>query len=202
MQQPIPEWFEQHDGDDGDFCITPRSIPFDVVPPKDASDVVLYCTKQHSIHQLLHALEESNPNEDQPFATILRWGLPSESDAAWLAATVGSRRLMFLGDADPADLLIYVWLRERLRIEHIGLCDSLLVNCGVPFNEHHAIPMKPSEIAAMPLVEQYLGDLLTALGPWIGGLLASGRKVEIEALFSFATCGPDRIAASIVDSGT
>jgi hypothetical protein len=181
MQHPIRNWFEQHDGDDGDFYIASRSDPFDAVPPRDATDTVLYCI-----------------GDEQPFATVLRYGLPSESDAAWLAATANSRRLLFLGDADPADLLIYAWLRERLTVEHCGLSDELLQKCGVPFENRLTIEMKPSERAAMPLVSEHLGDPPAILGPWCAGLLNSRRKIELEALFSFATCGPAQIAAAIL----
>lgn len=203
MQNPIRDWFEQHDDDDGDFCIAPRSVPFDVVPPKNATDTVLYCTKQHLIHKLLHELDDEKQGDEKlenwpPFATVLRYGLPSESDIAWLAATTGSRRLLFLGDADPADLLIYAWLRERLTIEYRGLSDALLEKCGVPFENRLTIEMKPAERAAMPLVMHHLGDLPATLGPWCGGLLAAGRKIELEALFSFAACAPAQIAAAMV----
>ena len=131
-----------------------------------------------------------------PFAAVLRHGLPSEADASWLAATAGWRRLLFLGDADPADLLIYAWLRERaclqknLAIEYCGLSDTLLQKCGVPFENRLTIEMKPSELAAMPLIAEHLGDLTALLGPWCAGLLAAGHKIELEAPFSFATCGP------------
>jgi hypothetical protein len=105
---------------------------------------------------------------------------------------------VFLGDADPADLLIYVWLRERLAIEYRGLSDVLFEKCGVPFENHLTIEMKPSERAAMPLIVQHLGDLPSTLGPWCAGLLATGRKIELEALFSFTTRNPAQIAAAFI----
>jgi hypothetical protein len=203
MQHPIRDWFEQHDGDDGDFCIPPHSYPFDVVPPTDATDTVLYSTKQHPILKLLHELDDEMQGDEKlgdwpPFAAVLRYGLSSESDAAWLAETVGSRRLVFLGDADPADLLIYAWLREHFAIEYRGLNDTLLQKCGVPFENRLTIEMKPSERAAMPLVTEHLRDLPSTLGPWCLGMLNAGRKIELEALFSFAACAPAQIAAAIL----
>ena len=198
MHHLIRDWFEQHDGDDGDFCIVPRSYSFDVIPPAEATNTVLYSTKPHPIHKLLHALDEEKPRDDLPFAAVLRRGLPSESEAAWLAATAGSCRLLFLGDADPADLLIYAWLRERLAIEYCGLSDALLQKFGAPFENCLTIEMKPSERDAMPLVSEHLGDLPAMLGPWCSSLLAAGRKIELEAQFSFATVTPPQIAAAII----
>jgi hypothetical protein len=159
-----------------------------------ATDTIVYCTKPHPINKLLH-----DSGEEPPFGAVLRYGLPAEGNVEWLSATAGSRRLLFLGDADPADLLIYAWLSERLAIECRGLSDALLKKCGVPFENRLTIEMKPSERAAMPLVAQYLGDLPATLGPWCAGLLTAGRKIELEALFSFATCTPLEIAAAILD---
>ena len=193
MKNPIRDWFDQQEGDDGDFCVASRSAPFDVVPPSDATDTVLYSTKSHPVLKLLYDV-----GGEPPFAAVLRYGLPSESDVAWLASTAGTRRLTFLGDADPADLLIFTWLRERLAIDYCGLSDGLLEKCGVPFENHLTIEMKPSERAAMPLVAEHLGDLSSIVGPWCASLLAAGRKIELEALFSFATCSPTEIAADLV----
>lgn len=232
MHHPIRDWFEQHDGDDGDFNIAPRSYLFDVVPPANATDTVLYCTKPHTIRELLYALDEERPRDELPFAAVLRNGLPSEADASWLATIADnpsancsrplrdrlidanspessevtdlgySSRLVFLGDADPADLLIFAWLRELVAIEYCGLSDALLQKCGVPFENRLTIDMKPSEIAAMPLVAEHLGDLPALLGPWCAGLLAAGHKIELEALFSFATATPPQIATALVRCST
>jgi hypothetical protein len=193
MQHPIRDWFEMNDGDESDCVIAPSGQPLSVVPPSHSADAILYCTKQHPILNLFDDL-----GGEPPFGTVLRYGLPSDADAEWLAVAANSRRLLFLGDADAADLLIYAWLREHLAIEYCGLRDTLLEKCGVPFEVHLTIPMNASELAALPLVEQCSGDLQSALGPWCGGLLSSGRKIEIEALFSFATCDPAQIAAAIL----
>jgi hypothetical protein len=83
-------------------------------------------------------------------------------------------------------LLVFAWLRECLPIEYGGLSDRLLLQCGVELNDNLTLELKESETAALPLVAECLGDLTSHLGPWCRGLLASGRKIEMEALFSFA----------------
>lgn len=60
---------------------------------------------------------------------IGRYGLPNQDDVHWLSALVGSRGLLFLGDMDPVDLMIFAWLRGHLRrshIEYLGVSDAFL----------------------------------------------------------------------------
>jgi hypothetical protein len=193
MQCQIRDWFAKHDGEDGDFFISSRGHPFSVVPPRDTTETVVYCTKQHCILTLFHDL-----CDEPSFAAILRSGLPSEAEADWLGAIVGSRRFLFLGDADPADLLIFAYLRERVAIKYLGLTDELFFQCGVPLGDNLTIAMSESELAASSLMSECFVDLQTELGKWCSGLLRSGHKVELEALFSFATCSPSQMAAAFV----
>jgi hypothetical protein len=105
-----------------------------------------------------------------------------------------------LGDADSADLLIFAWLRERLPIDYRGLGDELLIQCGVELCDNLTIPLTESEVAALPLVMNCVGDLQSQLGPWCSALLSSGRKIEIEALMSFATCTPPELESALLMS--
>jgi hypothetical protein len=193
MERQIRDWFARQKCGDGDFFVPTSSYPFAIIPPKANTDTFVYCTKQHCILRLVHELGR-NPS----FAAILRGGLPSDDDAKWLCSLVGSRRLLFLGDADPSDLLIFSWLREHLPIQYGGLMDQLLLQCGVELSDNLSIQLVESEMAALPLVTQCLGDLSSHLGPRCSGLLSSGRKIEVEALFSFATCTPSELEAALL----
>lgn len=195
MKTQIRDWFVRHENGDGDFYIATSCHPFTVIPPKPNTDTIVYCTKPHCLIKLVHELGGKHS-----FGTILRSGLPSDDDAKWLCSEVGSRRLLFLGDADPADLLVFSWLREHLPIEYVGLADQLLVQSGVELRDNLTIQLTKSEVAALPLVSQYLGNLSTQLGPWCTGLLTSGRKIEVEALISFATCTPSELESALLGS--
>lgn len=195
METQIRDWFAKHENSDGDFYIPTSCHPFTFIPQKSNSDTVVYCTKQHCLLKLVHEL-----GGNHSFGAILRSGLPSDDDAIWLYSEVESRRLLFLGDADPADLLIFAWLHERLPIEYRGLSDELLIQCGVELRDNLTIQLSESEIAALPLVSHYLGDLTSQLGPWCSALLSSGRKIEVEALISFATCAPSEFQAALLGS--
>jgi hypothetical protein len=193
MKRNIRDWFARHEDGDGDFHVATSCCPFTVIPPRPSGDAIVYCTKQHCILKLAHEL-----GSQMSFAAILRSGLPSDDDVSWLGSLVGSRRLVFLGDADPSDLLIFALLRESLPIEYGGLTDQLLVNSGVQLQNHLTIPLTESEVAALPLVSKCLGDLPSRLGPWCSCLISSGRKIEVEALFSFATGTPSEIEAALI----
>ena len=193
MEPQIRDWFANQENANGDFYIATSGHPFTVIPPKPNTDTIVYCTKQHCILKLVHEL-----GSNHSFGVILRSGLPSDEDANWLCSEVGSRRLLFLGDADPSDLLIFSWLHERLPIEYGGLTDQLLVQCGVEMSDNLTIQLAEFELAALLLVTQCLGDLTSQLGPWCSGLLSSGRKIEVEALFSFATCTPSELEAALL----
>lgn len=196
MKSQIREWFATHEDGDGGFFACPSGSPFSVVPPKPDTQTIVYCTKTHCLSRLVHDL-----GGKQSFAAMMRGGLPSDDDVDWLRSQTASRRLLYLGDADPADLLTFAWLRECLPIQYAGLSDALLVRCGVELRDNLTIPLTESEIAAMPLVTKCLGDLQSLLGAWCSGLLSSGRKIELEALLSFATRTPSEVETALLECG-
>ncbi|MHB8860934.1 MAG: hypothetical protein ACYC6N_00915 [Pirellulaceae bacterium] len=180
MEDEIHKWFVDHQGD-GDFAIPPTGHPYSVVAPPRTSSHILYTTKPESV---LAAL--SHIPMDFQCGVIGRCGLPAESDLRWLRSCVSSHACMFVGDADPCDLLVFAWLRSQLGVSHRGLSDSLLERCGVVLDNRFTIALCNTELAAMPLVVEYLPDYAALLGPVCTELLRSGRKVELEALISFA----------------
>jgi hypothetical protein len=72
------------------------------------------------------------------------------------------------------------------------------MKCGVELQDNLTIQLAESEVAALPLVKACLGDLHSHLGRSCADLLLSGRKVELEALFSFAKCTPPEIEAALL----
>lgn len=179
---PIRKWFV--DLDDGEF-VQPRGYPYVVVPPSPTSEVFLYTTKKDGILSKFWQCPEVNS-----FGFIGRYGLPEDEDVAWLRTASGGRKFLFVGDADPPDLLIFSWLRSRIDISFRGLNDTLLQKCGVTLRDCITIRLSPSEAAAVPLVLKDLPDVEDLLGPNCAALFKSGRKIEVEALISFAEVEP------------
>lgn len=193
MERKIRDWFATHEDDQGDFFVATRDRPFSVIPPTAGIKEIMYCTKQHCLRRLLRDL-----GGQLHMAAVMRGGLPSSDDVEWLRGQVGSQRMLFLGDADPCDLLTYALLREHLPIDYVGVSDGLLLRCGVDLDESLTIQLVPPEIEALSLIVECLGDLESQLGPWCAGLLSLGRKIEMEALFSFANFPAVEIEAAIL----
>lgn len=183
MACEIRDYFERTDG--GDFFVAGRNQPFSVLPPRSDTDTVLFFSKTTPYARLCQTL-----GDELRYAAVARGCLPFEEEVDWMRQFVGERRFLFLGDADPVDLLMFAWLQQRLPIEHAGLTDELLRATGTPFEDHLTIKLNQQEINALPLVERFLSDLTGLIGPWCAGLLSTGRKVEVEAMLSCSTCSP------------
>lgn len=186
----IRRWFAECD--DGDFSLPTRDSPYLVVPPSGGSARVLYSTKPQCVLALLSRMPSGFPG-----GLVGRCGLPDEDDLPWLRLWADRQRLLFLGDADPCDLLIYAWLRSRLDITYCGLSDSLLHRIGVNLDDACIIPQESSEMAAVRLVTEHLPDLAALVGERCAEIIRSGRKIEVELLVSKATISPDSVLRAL-----
>ncbi|TWT77403.1 hypothetical protein Pla123a_20640 [Posidoniimonas polymericola] len=191
MDCPIREYFAKTNG--GDFFVAEPINAFSVLPPDHDTNVVVYFSKTTTFRWLIQRL-----GENRRFAAIARGFLPADHEVDWMRQFVGERRFVFLGDADPVDLLTFAWLRQRLPIEYTGLSDDLLQATGTPRNDSLLINLNEQETAALPLVQQFIDDLPGLVGQWCAGLLASGRKIEAEAMLSCATCTPLEMQAALL----
>jgi hypothetical protein len=176
----IEEYFAAHE--DGQFSRPSRELAFTVMGPASRAAKVLYTTKVHATDPLF--------GEDLllGYGWIARYGLPDASDAAWLRQFTGGRTLLFLGDLDPPDLLVFTWLRYKLRgikLRHVGVNDHLLAACELTPTSRCTIECCESELGALPLLDHVWPDWRATVGPTCAALLASGRKLEVEAVVSF-----------------
>lgn len=187
----IREWFAEHD--DGEFSIPPKDAPYLTIPLPLSSKYVLYTTKPQSI--LLFSRKGSS---DLPCGVIGRYGLPDESDVPWLRSCASGRRFLFVGDADPCDLLVFAWLRSRVDIAFRGLSDTLLNACGVSIKNSITIPQSDSESAAMPLVHEHLPEFAELVGHGCAEVIRSGRKIEVESLIGCTALAPVEVIRAIV----
>jgi len=175
----ISNWFVEHDA--GDFVQLPVTHPYSVTVPSAATRCVLYTTKPASV---LHALEQRGGLASMQ--VVGRAGLPDENDAQWLRTIAGDRVVVFLGDADPVDLLIFVWLRSQMPVSYVGVNDRLIQKLGVRVEDFMTISLADDEKAAISLLASLCPDYRTVVGPQCAALLDRGRKIEIEAVVNFA----------------
>lgn len=187
----IREWFAAHD--DGEFSIPPWDAPYLAFPPPLSSKYVLYTTKPQSILALF-----SHESSDFPCGVIGRYGLPNDSDVPWLRSCASGRRFLFVGDADPCDLLVFAWLRSRVDIAFRGLSDTVLNACGVSITDSITIWQSDSESAAMPLVHEHLPEFADLVGHDCAAVILSGRKIEVESLIGCTALAPLEVIRAIV----
>lgn len=177
----IEEWFKSH-AHDGEFVCPPRSCPYSVVGPQTDCGVVLFATKP----VIVCAASDLNA-KGNVLSVIGRYGLPDENDLRWIQEIVGRRKLIFLGDIDPPDLMIFAWLRDRMspmRVEYAGISDRFLDLLGINGLESITIPWSQSERSSSVILEQIFADLEDRVGPKCFELIDREYKIEIDAVVS------------------
>jgi hypothetical protein len=175
MADNIREWFEAHE--DGELMVSERGAPWRVIFPSVLSQVVIYTTKFQAVGEAV-----CQCSMEPPVGLLARYGLPREDEVQALKQFVGERRLLYIGDADPCDLLIFAWLSTRLTISYRGLSDTLLEKCAVSLNKSIMIGQSADEVASHALLDQQLPDWRELVGPRLAEILAAGKKVEAEVL--------------------
>jgi hypothetical protein len=177
----IEKWFDDHDGED-DFWRCVPNYPYAIIGPPAERAKVIYLTKGTVMSGAVE--EQVKPIS---FGLISRIGLPCNSDIGWLRDLIGSRELLFIGDMDPADVLIFAWLRERLQpttITHIGINDQFISRLGVNVSESFHIALHQTEKAAVSILEDLIPDVRAVIGTKCSDLLNEGYKIELEAIVS------------------
>jgi hypothetical protein len=138
---------------------------------------VLYTTKPACVW---HALEQTTGGA--LIQLVGRPGLPNEDEVPWLRRLAGDRHVLFLGDSDPADLLIFAWLRWQMPIKYGGVSDRLVLALDVQIQDTPAIPFADSEREAVSMLGEVCPDYRELVGPKCAALLDQGRKIEVEAV--------------------
>ncbi|HVT26555.1 MAG TPA: hypothetical protein VHE81_00920 [Lacipirellulaceae bacterium] len=190
----VEKWFDNHD-EDGDFLVCDRAQSFSIIGPTADSTWIIYSTKGHvtlpPVARYATALD---------FGIICRCGLPSETDIHWLRGIIQTRELMFVGDMDPADTMIFAWLRARLQsivVTHVGINDRFLSKLGISVPVSYRIRLGPAGTAAVSALDNVLPDANDTLGRDCRRTLKEGYKIELEAVVSTIGNADPILAAAI-----
>ncbi len=181
LMRSIEAWFAAHDGD-GEFTSGPRAFPYSVIGSPSRAARFIFTTKPAVVSRRIDEQRAS-----LAFGMIGRYGLPCEEDLHWIHEVVGPRPLLFLGDMDPIDLMVFAWLRASLYpkvITHLGVNDALLGVLDMELPESSAIPCAPSEQESFTFLKEVFPDLSETVGRQCASLLEAGRKIELEATVS------------------
>ena len=179
--QAIAKWFADHSGD-GEFMCEGRSLAYLVIGPSDRGAPIVYATKPSTVASAI--------GDRSRISMIGRRGLPDATDVTWIHRVIGEFDVMFLGDMDPADLMIFSWLRTSLypkEVQYLGISDSYLDELKIVLPESFILRCSPSERKSLPVLNKALPDLKQLVGPKCADLIQQGRKIELEAVVSAMT---------------
>lgn len=178
----IESWFAKHD--DGEFVRHVRTVPYLVIGSTASDSPVLFTTKPAAVLGAIGGAQI--PSE---LAVVGGCGLPTAADIRWIARFIRTN-VLFLGDLDPPDLLIFAWLREQLRRKQpkfVGISDPFLHALGVQLSRSPTIPFTPSERESVPLLDSVLPDLPRLVGSACARCLRDGLKLEMEGVLGAVT---------------
>lgn len=158
---------------------------------------VIYTTKWASLGAAV-----ARSGKPERFALISCCGLPFGEHLEEVRARLGGRKLHFFGDLDPPALMIFAWLRECLGADltHAAINDRFLIALDRPIPASYCINLEPSERQAFALMPAFLPDLSNVVGPTCHALLASGRKIELEAAVSSQRSAEFVLRAAFADA--
>ena len=190
----IPAWFSNLQ--DGEFVAFDSTFPYEFIAPTSDDGLVLYCTKPRSV---LRAL---NPIMAAGMGMIGRPGPPELRDMAFLRGLMRRFPIVFLGDLDPPDLLIYAWMRSQLPdLRYFGIGDRLFEAAATTPNETILISLSSSERDATKTFPGVFDKMEGVVGPTCAEILKRGRKVEIEGAFSSLNAAwDDVLRLKVVDA--
>lgn len=169
--------FRNHNG--GEFNSGDVRGTYTVIGPSDLGRGYLFVTKPALVASTLKVLP--------PCGMIGRYGLPSVSDAQWLRELVGVRKLVFLGDMDPVDLLIYLSLRERVHPVQLvcaGVSDALLSALAIRVPESFTLKFSAEEEDVYLRHQPVFNSLASEIGEVCLAMLSARRKIELDAIVS------------------
>lgn len=177
----IEAWFSEHDGD-GEFVCAGQAVPYWVIGPSPNVHRMIFTTKPRIVSA---AIEQSVTSS--AFGMVGRYGLPSETDVDWLSKMIGQLGVAFLGDMDPVDLMVFVWLRERLlshRMTFLGISDAFLNTLAISSVTSLSMRSSSSEQSALAVLGDTFPDMRETIGTGCAAVLDQGNKIELESLVS------------------
>jgi hypothetical protein len=172
----LRRWFS--DLQDGEFVAFDSSFPYEFVAPANDDGVLLYCTKPRTV------LSMFKPVIAADVGMMGRPGLPDRRDMTFLRRMIERSPVVFLGDLDPPDLLIYAWMRSQLPdLRYFGIGDRFFQAVGAPPNETLLISHSSSERDAMKAFSSVFDEMKGVVGPTCAAILDRERKIEIEGAY-------------------
>ncbi len=178
LTELIEKWFVEQD--DGEFASggSGRDYPYWVIGPASDSGYIVFATKQHITSAVI-----SDGELTDEIGMIARGGLPSQADIQWMSGVIGACELLFLGDMDPVDLMVFAWLRAALypkRVTHVGINDGFLKAVKISSIKTLWFSCTPSERQSLVFLKKVFPDIGKTIGKNCTRMLRQGQKIELD----------------------
>jgi hypothetical protein len=176
----IERWFAEHP--DGEFVSNIRHCPYSVVGPPNDKGRMIFAGKTHLVSA---AMDEGRLFGR--FGMIGRGGLPTQADLHWIRELIGTRDVLFIGDMDPPDLMLFAWLRASLHprnVLFVGVNDAFIQAVKIPSIKSLWMRCDPSEQLALPILKTIIPDLRKLVGGNCARMLEKGQKIELDGFGS------------------
>ncbi|MEE8451208.1 MAG: hypothetical protein V3R99_04805 [Thermoguttaceae bacterium] len=183
LAESIEAWFRDHN--DGEFVALPDDYALAVHGNLRKARTLVYTTKPQCLFPLPEYFSFV-----EPVTIVGRYGLPLSGDLAQLCEVDTQAARVFIGDADPPDLLVFAWLKSYIPIEWRGISDALLQRLERTDLLSIAIPMSDAEKSTVAVLTTFCPEFRVLLGPQCSALLDRGFKIELEG----ATLMPNDVA--------
>jgi len=190
--EKIVSLFRKFSGDednDGNLFAPSVENPYKIFNVTSEPRMVVYCTKPDSAFRVFQKAIDAHE------VTLLgRYGLPNERDLNWLLQTIYGRQCIFIGDADPQDVLVFTWLRTYFPLRWIGVSDAFLDSMKTFLTDNLTIELSRIEKEAAREIPALCPDFKELLGPNCGVLFDANKKLELEGAMNFAIINTGRWA--------
>ena len=171
----IRGWFDSTN--DENFNCLPESHPSFKSGDIASASAIVYITKPSCIPYL--SMFSSEGIDLRCLPIIGRYGFPSDRDIVLLFDEIPKRTVYFVGDADPVDMMIFLYLQEVLpsSVLWFGVRDAIVKDM---VGEQFLIPLSESERLAITHFPQLEFQCKELIGWNLANFFTAGKKLESE----------------------
>jgi len=176
------------DEDDGGNLLAPTvEYPYQLINVRKEARKIVYSTKPRSAFRVFEKQIAAGH-----LALLGRYGLPDKQDVDGILQVINGRECVFIGDADPQDVLVFAWLRTHVHLNWIGVSDVFLELMRTCLTNDITIELSRVEREVARQVPLFCPDFKDFLGPNCGALFDAGKKLELEGAMNLATIGEEQ----------
>lgn len=189
LRDRIEAWWEDNT-DEGDCVLSDGLTPFSVrVPPARAQRVIVTPKPRRVIGMIEKGWLEADS------CVVGQYALPTRNEWNFFRPLIEKKPLIFLGDLDVTDILIFHWMKSFPATKHMVYCginDEFLDAVRFKCREEFLIRLQEPEQRCFEEFKKVFTRFREQLGNDSFALLSRGVKLELEAVTNYAKGPPKR----------